>query len=386
MDYGITSKGFIRKSYEVLLEELQTFVRSAEIFGETIDLSDYSIIGAQLKLMAWALSRQWELAEETYYSFDIDQAEGVALNRLTRLGFVSKRGALRARGYLLFRGGSHCTIPPGTQVETETGIVFVTIIFGITDETGSVTIEAECIELGTIGNVSAGNISKIKTPVAGIDSVTNPLPFRSGRNIETDYEQRARFKALPLAAGSSLDAIIVKVLNVPHVMDAIGYENVENIIIDDIMPGAIEIVVEEGDGEEIAKTIFSSKPAGINTSGNTEMTVHDSRGRAHLIRFSRPENVEVYVEYVLSVDANFDPDYIPNIKEATVASINNLPIAATLFSWKLCNLLYGITGIVNARALVGLTEDQIVTDRLIPSSRQVYKTSITKVVVSYEQS
>ena len=385
MDYGITRNGFIRKPYDVILAEIQAFAKSAEIFGEAIDLSDESVIGAKLKLMAWTLAKQWELAENTYYSFDIDRAEGVSLNRLTRLGFVDKKGAIKSRGHLQFSGGPHCTISPGTQAETETGIVFITTTFGITNENGDVIVEAECSIPGNIGNVSAGNISKIKTPVAGITSVTNPQDFRDGRNIETEYEQRDRFRSLPLSAGSSLDSITAKVLNDPAVIDAVGYENVENETIDGIAPGAIEIIVLGGDDNDIAKAIFSSKPAGVNTSGNVEKIVHDYRGREHIIKFSRPGILDVYIEYILSTDVNFDEiEAVGKIKEAAVGFVNSLQVASILYNWKLCNPLQEISGIINAKALVGLTPNVTVSDRLVPEPRQVYRTSIDKVVISYE--
>jgi uncharacterized phage protein gp47/JayE len=128
MNYGLTPQGFIRKPYETLLSELQAMAQSSEYFGESIDLSDESPLGAEIKLMAWAIGKQWQLAEDVYYSFDIDVAEGVALNRLTKLGLVNRKDELASGGYLKFSGDPLVSVGIGTQAETEQGVVFQTTV------------------------------------------------------------------------------------------------------------------------------------------------------------------------------------------------------------------------------------------------------------------
>ncbi|MCL2155426.1 MAG: baseplate J/gp47 family protein [Leptospirales bacterium] len=385
MDYGVTAQGFIRKSYDKILSDLQALARSSEYFGESIDLSDESPIGAEIKLMAWSLSNQWQLAEDVYYSFDIDAAEGAALNRLTRLGLVARKDEIRSNGYLLFTGDPYSPISIGTQAETEQGVIFMTTIFAETNNEGDAMIAAECIEAGAKGNVTAESITKIKTPVAGIMSVINPLPFEGGRGIESDYELKSRYESSHLASGSALDAIVAKVLNIPAVLEAIGYENVESYTDSNgLMAGSIEIIAFGGDDDMIAKTIFTQKPAGVNTFGNVTKTVFDSKEKDHIIRFSRPTVVEVYIEYVLSVNANYDYLYEDNIKQAAVDFVNIMSIASALYSWKLCSLLRNVSGLEDVKAYIGLTSSVVNLDKLVPSPRQLYRTSINKVVVSYE--
>ena len=385
MDYGVTPNGFIRKSYNTILAELQADARSSEYFGESIDLSDESPIGAEIKLMAWALSNQWQLAEDVYYSFDIDAAEGTALNRLTKLGLVTRKDEIKSIGYLQFTGDPYSPISIGTQAETELGVIFMTTSFGSTDENGDATIAAECIEPGSIGNVSANSINKIKTPVAGISAVTNPLAFEGGRSIESDYELKSRYEDSHLASGSALDAIVAKVLGIPAVLEVIGYENVENYTdANDLPAGSIEIIVSGGDDDTIAKNILKQKPAGVNTAGNVSKIVFDSKGKDHTIKFSRPEVVQVYIEYVLYTNLNFDSTYEDKIKQAAIEFVNTMPIAAALYSWKLSSLLHNVSGLEDVKAFVGLTSVGATLDKLMPSSRQLYRTSIDKVVVRYE--
>lgn len=385
MSYGVTSAGFIRKSYDTLLTEVQAKAQSAEFFGATVDLSDESPIGAEIKLMAWALSNQWQLAEDVYYSFDIDAAEGVPLNRLTKLGLVNRKDEQAAGGYLRFNGESFAPVSKGTQVETEQGVIFQTTVHGTTDSEGVVLIAAECLDAGAVGNVAAGSINKIKTPVAGITSVTNPSGFADGRSIETDYELKERYESTQLASGSALEAIRAEVLNIPEVTQAIGYENVENYENANGLPaGSIELIISGGDEDTIAKSILAQKSAGINTYGNISKVVTDDQGQNHTVRFSRPEEVQVYVIYELSVNLDFDTEYEGIIKSAAVDFINSLGISSTLYSWKLCSLLKEVKGLENVKALLGLSSGSVTLDKITPGVRQTLKTTTDKVVIVYE--
>ncbi len=324
MSYGVTPAGFIRKSYDTLLSEMQTKAQSAEFFGESIDLSDENPIGAEIKLMAWALSNQWQLAEDVYYSFDIDVAEGVSLNRLVALGQVKRKDGQPVGGYLCFTGDPQSPISKGTQAETEQGVIFETIVFGATNDEGVALIATKCLEVGVAGNVPAGSINKIKTPVAGILTVTNPSGFTDGRSVESDYELKERYRSTQLASGSALAAIRAGVLNISGVTQAIGYENIENYVDANGLPaGAIELIVSGGDDDTIAKIILSQKPAGINTFGNISRTVMDTQEKEHIIKFSRPEEIQGYIRYVLSVNSEFDPEYEATIKSTAVEFINS---------------------------------------------------------------
>lgn len=383
--YGVTAQGFIRKSYDTILSELQVLAQSSEYFGEEVDLSDESPIGAEIKLKAWALSNQWQLAEDVYYSLDIDVAEGVPLNRLTKLGLVTRKDEQKAGGYLKFSGDPYMPISIGTQAETEQGTIFQTTVIATTDSDGNATVAAVCTEAGPSGNVASGSIIKIKTPVSGISSVTNPSSFTGGRVIETDYELRERYDSTQLASGSALDAIIAEVLNISDVSECIGYENVENYTDENGLPaGSIEIIVSGGSEDTIAETILAQKSAGINTYGNITKTVSDSQGKTHTIKFSRPEEVTGYIRYVLSVNSNFDTDSEDNIKAGAAEYINNLVIASSAYGWKLSALLQDVEGIEDVRAYLGLSASETTLDKIAPGVRQILKTSADKVAIEYE--
>lgn len=88
MSYGVTENGFIKKPYEIIVEELEA--KYIEIFGNSINLAPESPQGQLIAITAEAVYDTWEMAEAIYGSYDIDYVEGKLLDSRAVL-----RGAVR---------------------------------------------------------------------------------------------------------------------------------------------------------------------------------------------------------------------------------------------------------------------------------------------------
>lgn len=88
MIYGVVSTGFSRKPLAVIQTEIQA--AAIEVFGEDVIQTAQSPLGQLHGLMADLISQQWEMAEDTYQSYDPDQAEGVRLDMLARLRVLER--------------------------------------------------------------------------------------------------------------------------------------------------------------------------------------------------------------------------------------------------------------------------------------------------------
>src|SRR5690606_29991366 len=62
-------------------------------------------------------------------------------------------------------------------------------------EDGTVTVTAECLELGTRSNVAAHTITLLSEPISGVTSVDNHEAFSDGRDEEDDDSYRERVLA-----------------------------------------------------------------------------------------------------------------------------------------------------------------------------------------------
>lgn len=88
MTYGVVPEGFRRKPLDRILFELETSART--IFGPDVILDPESPMGQFLGLMALIATQLWEIAEETYQSYDPDQAEGLRLDTLARIRVIQR--------------------------------------------------------------------------------------------------------------------------------------------------------------------------------------------------------------------------------------------------------------------------------------------------------
>ena len=108
-------------------------------------------------------------------------------------GLVMKVCRARATGVLLFtriKPRGVVVIPLGTRAVSEYGIVFMVIghlnhtgpgaIWQISDGNNGVLTHACAEHGGNIGNASPGTITRLLSPLAGIDAVTNPDEFTGG--------------------------------------------------------------------------------------------------------------------------------------------------------------------------------------------------------------
>lgn len=90
---------------------------------------------------------------------------------------------------------STITIFEGTGLLAENNIEFQTTEQGVMQPgSAEVTIPVQATEVGSIGNVLEGMVNDFVSKPMGIDGVTNPESFSTGRDPETRDEQRLRFQ------------------------------------------------------------------------------------------------------------------------------------------------------------------------------------------------
>lgn len=196
----------------------------------------------------------------------------------------------------------------------------------------------------------SGTLTVIETPIAGWDSVTNPLDAVLGRNIETDAELRLR-RLLSLAnpGTATLEAIRARLLQVIDVKAVAVYENI-TMIVDGAgrPPKSFEAIVLGGADQEIADLIWLVKPAGIESFGDEVVVVVDSQGFIHNIKFTRPVEKLISLEIDITPDIDFpvngDQEVIANLLEYAQ---NNLSIGDDVIRAQLYCPITDVPGVVD---------------------------------------
>lgn len=136
----------------------------------------------------------------------------------------------------------------------------------------------------------AGSVNVIVTPAAGVTGVATISDAIAGRALETDSELRARhLSTLSRNGARSPEALAARAMELAGAEAMIVREN-EGPTVDanGLPPHSFELLALGGDDDEIAALIWNQKPAGIRAYGTTEVDVLDSRGRSHVIGFTRP--------------------------------------------------------------------------------------------------
>ncbi len=180
----------------------------------------------------------------------------------------------------------------------------------------------------------ADTLTQIETPLVGWDSVTNPLDAILGRDEETDAELRLRrAESLQNAGAAVPEAIRSRVRELPGVTAAFIVENPYDAPDVDGRPGhSFEVIVQGGDDQEIGELIWQIKAAGIQTistaTGPEKIVVNviDSQGDPHVIEFSRPTAIAIWLE----VDVTLNPEETPPIDVPTAVEDDVLAFGAAL--------------------------------------------------------
>lgn len=202
----------------------------------------------------------------------------------------------------------------------------------------------------------AGSITKIVTPVAGLNSVNNVNDnYLLGSLIESDPDLLFRYGiAKRTMGGGSTDAIRDALLALPRVTEA----NVWTIDDDATIPdNKIECVVADGVGQDIIDTIYKKKCASTGTHGNIMGTSVGSDGVSHVIKYSTPTDLETYVTASVWLKSTVaqPSNLVGMIRQALFDSAPNngkFLIGSDLHASKFVGVIQGVhSSIINVEAI-----------------------------------
>lgn len=273
----------------------------------------------------YLIMREVQRIEERQQSY-IDKnnylkAEGQDLDLLLNGRQFPRNKASKAKGYW-----KTINSIPGTSAlartikfEDEKGNTFLNTEPFTIDDTGTAEFSIECEEAGEQGNVKAGTINRIKTPIRGLVSGENVRDLSGGTNLESDYDYRIRWERNRGGeAYWNSDGIEIALLNVSGVKSAKVIENDDDDEIEiggKIMPSrSRRYYVYGGAEEDIAKAIYKKTDRAIKETGDITVTVLDRQGDKREIRFSRPVEIKISHKIVLEgyVDTELVTSFVKN--------------------------------------------------------------------------
>lgn len=380
----LTEEGFNRPGFDELVSDQAT--RAKQLFGDTIDTSEQSVMGKFIRLLCFDLDAAYQELEKCYYARFPNTASGQSLDRLVAFAAISRNPATSACHNVKFTGTPETEIPAGFLVSTANEIIFHTVNTLTIGEDSTVSGMVEANEPGTAGNVAVGTINTIVNPTANISAVTHIGIEEYGMDIESDADLRKRFSDTLAGGGSStFSSIKAEILRIPNVNSVIVVENDTDETVGELPPHSFCCYVDapESQNQLIAEAIFSKKPIGIACVGSMSATVLDDAGGEHIIYFNKVSETSIYCKVTVAKDNNFELTGLEDVNAAIVNKINSLINGQDVVLSSLYAPIMSVPGIVDVSSLTLSTDGATYnTNNIVISAGRTAKTSSEKVEVT----
>ena len=299
------SEGIITQTLTEILDEREDSLK--EVMGDDFVIDKTSPIGnmeladannelAIQELIAWLIPNM----------IDANTATGYFLDCICEKNRIYRKQPEYTTFKLILNGLAKSEFLTGdiTVLDSISGVYYDLNEDCVIGDDGTVTAQFKCESFGDYRPVQSSTFS-IETPIYGLDSVTmdySNLDLSIGRFTESDEELRQRRKeSVGQTSTNTLDSIKGNLYSLDNVQKVVYFENeTESTDANGLPMKSFEFVIDGGDSNEIAKTIFNNKPAGTRAYGTTEITVQDSENVNHQIGFTRVTDVNLRMDIVIS--------------------------------------------------------------------------------------
>lgn len=243
----------------------------------------------------------------------------------------------------------------------------------------------------------AGTLTVIESVVTGLEDWTNIEDAILGNDQETDAElELRRVQEVQIAGAATPDAIRADLLQVQGVTAVVVFFNNTQITDSEGRPPkTVDLVVENGDEDQIADAVFGTVAAGIGYVGDITKNVLDSQGFQNEVKFSRPTDVDIWVEIDLIVDlSKFPQDQtLPTpsdkgraeVADAVITYGDILGIGEDIIvNGSTPNLgcaFQDVPGIIDYTLRVGKTASPTVDDNITITPREIAGFDLTRITV-----
>ena len=320
IQYGVTDNGFVRKPLDVILSSLNNKFKAE--FGANFDVSPESPDGQIIGVVADEIDQCWNQAQQVFNAYRPGATGGVGLDNICELTGAIRYVNTKTRVTVYCDGVSGTNVPSGSVVSD--GTMEFTLDTDVTLP-GDVTAVAD--EAGEY-YVAPNTITKIiTTGITGWTSVNNADSGTTGVLYEPDSALRARRdKTTAISSSATVEAIYAALsdLNLTYIRIR---DNDTGAAIGAQPAGTIFVVVDGGSKNDIARRIYNAKTGGVPTFGSETISITDSKGYPHPIKFSRSSNTEIFVKgtFKRRAGANISSnDAAKSLQEAMISYLNTL--------------------------------------------------------------
>lgn len=319
LQYGVTENGFVAKPLSAILDSLNSKFTAA--FGSTFDVSPESPDGQVIGIVADEVSSCWGQAELSFNSYRPGAVGGIPLDNVCELTntvrYVNKHSSVSVT----------CTGTAGTTVDAGSLVGDGTMQFALeTDVIIPGDATAVAVSAGEY-YVAPNTVNKIITAIPGWTGVNNSDIGQTGINYEQDPALRARRdKTTAISGSATVEAIYAALADMDLEYIRIR-DNDTGAAISGQPSGTIFVVVDGGTQNDIARRIYNAKTGGVPTYGTISVTINDSKGYPHVIKFSRSTDTNIFVKGTFKRRANSNissNDAAQHLQQAAIEYLGSL--------------------------------------------------------------
>jgi uncharacterized phage protein gp47/JayE len=346
------------KSFTTIVTNIATGIQ-----GRANTILDFSI-GSSLRALAegfsgillWLQALALQIAQLTRAS----TSQGSDLDSWMADWNFLRLGAQSATGTVTFSRNTAGTnapfIPIGATIQSIDGTATFTVTvdlgnpnyvgtpiagYNMPANIASITVPVQCTTVGTAGNVVAGALSQITTPLVGIDTVVNAIAFTNGFASETDAAYRSRF--IGFIAALSKGTVAAIEFSVTTTQLGAQVTVLENVNADlTANPGFLTVTVDDGTGAPNATFIT-----------NAALAVGATRAGGVMWGVFPPVIIYANIGIILTSVAGYDHGFVVSVVSTAVLDyVNTLPLGQPLYYNRLAQVIFDATpGVLNISPL-----------------------------------
>ena len=184
-----------KKKEEIAEDILNTIAAERGITDRELGANVRTEVNAIAEEIDGTYYQEWRL-ERGFY---IETATGDELDKKGADFGLTRKAAVAAIGSVDITVSGATTIPAGSlfaapALTTRDEVQFETLSALTPGSAGSYSVAVRCTQTGVVGNLAAGQITKIVNPIANVTAVTNPGATTLGAAQEDDDTFRARIR------------------------------------------------------------------------------------------------------------------------------------------------------------------------------------------------
>lgn len=271
-----------------------------------------------------------ETLQQAYNSKDPAKAVGADLDIIGDLTGSKRSAGSSSDVQLVLTGTPSFPIPAGTTFESiTTGSRWITNQSYTLDVSGQATVSASCIDIGPT-MADPNTITRIVTTVSGLTGVNNPAAATPGTLSESNASYRVkRAQSVGRPGNNQVDSMYGELFAVPEIRHVAIYENDTNsasVSADNpygLPAHSLSVIADGGTDDDVALAIYLKKNPGVylnaaNAPVEVLVTSPTYPTNRKLIRFSRPDYVDVVIDVEITNDGTLPANIIDLVKDAYI--------------------------------------------------------------------